>query len=67
MTSVNREVIIMSRRVDFRILVGVDGSAHARAAVATLVEGLGRMPHEFERSSQTDTPSASSVDSSFGA
>lgn len=29
----------MARNLDFRILVGVDGSAHARAAVATLVEG----------------------------
>ena len=29
----------MARSVEFRILVGVDGSAHARAALAMLIEG----------------------------
>ena len=29
----------MARRTEFRIVVGVDGSAHARAALATVVEG----------------------------
>jgi nucleotide-binding universal stress UspA family protein len=30
---------MMARRVEFRILAGVDGSAQARAALATLIEG----------------------------
>ena len=52
MTSVNREVIIMSRRVDFRILAGVDGSRKPAQPSPRSSRDLGRMQHEFERSSR---------------